>query len=335
MNRAIEIIGLTKNFPKHKTYLDALIHPFQKDCVTALDGINLQVNCGELLCLLGSNGAGKTTLIKILSSLVLPTQGKVFVNGYDVTKEGKQARRCIGLVVSEERSFYWRLTGRQNLEFFASLYKLPHRQANKRVDELIELIDLERDADRMFKDYSSGIRQRLAIARGLIHDPDILLMDEPSRSLDPLAARGLRRFILDRILGKKNKTILLATHNLEEVETFNRRAAIIHQGRIKVIGSLDEVKAQARTDSIYTIRIEGPSEQFISQVKQSSFFEDMKIVSAPHNALRVEVDVRVPESRIPGIIENMILWGGRISACYAKPTPLTEVFSTFIQSDKC
>ena len=189
-----------------------------KKKLIALKDINIRVNKGELFGLLGPNGAGKTTLIKILSGLILPNQGNAYVSGYDLARDGKQARRVVGYVVSEERSFYWRLTGRQNLKFFAILNNLSLSEAKYRIDEVIALTGLDDAADRMFKDYSSGMKQKLAIARGLITHPQILLMDEPTKSLDPLAAMNLRRLIKENIVGENKKTVFLATHNLSEAE---------------------------------------------------------------------------------------------------------------------
>ena len=218
MSYAIETVNIGKTFNLIKSYRDLILHPFQKKKLIALKDINIRVNKGELFGLLGPNGAGKTTLIKILSGLILPNQGNAYVSGYDLARDGKQARRVVGYVVSEERSFYWRLTGRQNLKFFAILNNLSLSEAKYRIDEVIALTGLDDAADRMFKDYSSGMKQKLAIARGLITHPQILLMDEPTKSLDPLAAMNLRRLIKENIVGENKKTVFLATHNLSEAE---------------------------------------------------------------------------------------------------------------------
>jgi ABC-2 type transport system ATP-binding protein len=227
----IEARGLEKTFVKARSIREILIHPFRRaDRVEALRGVDLRVTEGEILSLLGPNGAGKTTLLKILSCLVLPDRGTALVGGHDTIHENL-VKRLIGYVHSDERSFYWRLSARENLRFFARLYDVPRRQTEARIDELLERVDLMKAADRPFSGYSSGMKQRVSIARALLHDPPILLMDEPTRSLDPATSRSLRQFILDQLKGRDGKTILLATHDLREAEVVSDRIAILIRGR--------------------------------------------------------------------------------------------------------
>jgi ABC-2 type transport system ATP-binding protein len=211
--------------------------------ITPVDGVDLSVRKGEVFGILGPNGAGKTTLIKILCTLILPTGGEARVNGFDVEKESGRVRESIGLVTTDERSFYWRLTGRQNLEFFASLHNFYSDDAREMVDDLLGVVDLKYAADERFLNYSAGMKQRMAIARGLLNDPAVLFMDEPTRSLDPGAAQGLRDFIKEEIVRERGKTIFISTHNLEEAETLCDRVAIFDDGKIKVVGSPSDLKA--------------------------------------------------------------------------------------------
>jgi ABC-2 type transport system ATP-binding protein len=204
---------------------------------------------GEVFGLLGPNGAGKTTLIKILCTLIFPSAGTASVNGYDVLKESKKVRESIGYVTTDERSFYWRLTGRQNLEFFANLHNYYSSQARERVSELLEIVNLENRADDPFLSYSAGTKQRLAIARGLINDPQVLFMDEPTRSLDPKAAQSARDFISSYIVKEHEKTIFLSTHNLSEAEQLCNRIAILDDGKIKIAGSPQDLKSSLGNDS--------------------------------------------------------------------------------------
>jgi ABC-2 type transport system ATP-binding protein len=158
-------------------------HPFSREEVTAVQDADIAVEQGELFGLLGPNGAGKTTLIKLLSTLIVPTAGTAKVNGHDLREQPK-IKASIGLVTGDERSFYWRLTGRQNLEFFAGLNGFSADKAARRIDEVLEMIDLTDRAEERFQTYSTGMKQRLSLARGLLHDPPILFMDEPTKSLD-------------------------------------------------------------------------------------------------------------------------------------------------------
>jgi ABC-2 type transport system ATP-binding protein len=209
--------------------------------IHALRGVDLRVDRGEILGILGPNGAGKTTLIKILSCLILPDRGSVRIDGTDTADENR-VKRKIGLVHSDERSFYWRLTARDNLRFFARLYDLPGPRIDARIDELLRVVDMGEAADRPFSGYSSGMKQRIGIARALLHDPPILLMDEPTRSLDPVSSAELRRFLREELRDRHGKTILLATHDLAEAEVLADRVAILVQGRVRQIGSVDEVR---------------------------------------------------------------------------------------------
>lgn len=205
--------------------------------------MNLRIKEGEVLGLLGPNGAGKSTLIKILCTLIIPTEGEAYVNGYNVVKEGKQARSSIGFITTDERSFYWRLSGRENLQFFATLHNLSPSQVKSKVEELLDVVHLKNRADEPFLNYSAGMKQRMAIARGLLNDPKVLFMDEPTRSLDPGAAKNLRDFIKDHIVTERGKTVFISTHQLDEAEQLCDSIAILDEGRIKVQGSPAELKS--------------------------------------------------------------------------------------------
>ncbi|HOV82789.1 MAG TPA: ABC transporter ATP-binding protein [Methanothrix sp.] len=219
-------------------------YPGKRDIITTLDGVNLKVREGEVLGLLGPNGAGKSTLIKILCTLILPTEGNAYVGGFDVVKEGQKARTCIGFITTDERSFYWRLSGRENLQFFAALHNLPRSIARARVEELLDVVRLKNRADEPFLNYSAGMKQRMAIARGLLNDPDVLFMDEPTRSLDPGAAMSLRDFIKEHIVEQRGKTVFISTHQLDETERLCDSVAILDKGQIKAHAIPAELKGQ-------------------------------------------------------------------------------------------
>ncbi len=242
MRYTIETCELTKKFGLQKGFTDFFLHPFRKDEITAVEEVNIKIEKGELFGILGPNGAGKTTLIKMLCTLILPSEGTAHINGYDLVKDSGKVRRSIGFITSDERSFYWRLTGRQNLKFFASLHNYYSNDAEVRIDELLSLVGLKDRADDEFLSYSAGMKQRMAIARGLLNDPAVLFMDEPTKALDPGAAQNLRGFIKEHIIGDEGKTVFLSTHNLPEAEELCDRIAIIDEGRIKVIGTLEGLK---------------------------------------------------------------------------------------------
>ena len=238
---ALAAEGLVKRYPVVRGYRDLALHPFRRKFVTALDGVDLTVGEGRCHCLLGPNGAGKTTLIKVLATLVLPDGGRARVCGFDVDREPARVKAAIGLAVGDERSFYWRLTGRQNLLFFAALNDMPPSSARARVEGILDLVGLAGVADMRFNTYSTGMRQMLAFARALLTDARVLLVDEPTRSLDPGSARRIRRFIREDLVGLQGRTVLWATHNLAEAGEVSDDLSIIDRGRVRAAGRTVEL----------------------------------------------------------------------------------------------
>jgi len=253
---AVVVEGLTKSFPRKRTVKEIVRAPFRRSKrVEALRGVDFAVRPGELVGLLGPNGAGKTTLLKILCGLVLPERGRAAL--FDVPAGDPRLPELLGLVHGDERSFYWRLTARENLDFFARLYGLSGADRSHRVSALLEKVQLTGDANRRFSDFSSGMRQRLAIARALLADPPIVLMDEPTRSLDPVSAAVQREWIKDELHRRDGKTILLATHNLREAETLCDRVVVIARGKLRAEGTPEELRRRGLGGIIYRLRLSG------------------------------------------------------------------------------
>jgi len=244
---AILTENLVKRYPVFRGFRDLVRRPFDRRTVTALDGLDLRVEPGRVFCLLGPNGAGKTTLIKILATLVLPDGGRAAVAGHDVAGDPRRAKAAVGYAVGEERSFYWRLTGRQNLEFFGALYGLRGAARDRRVADVLGLVGLEDSADRRFNAYSTGMRQMMAFARALLADAPVLLVDEPTRSLDPRAADRIRSFLRDELAGRQGKTVLWATHDLGEAADRADDIAVISRGRIRLHGPAATLASGGRT----------------------------------------------------------------------------------------
>jgi ABC-2 type transport system ATP-binding protein len=232
---AISVCNLSKTYPVPFRRLRAFFRRPVKDPVEALRDVSFEVETGEIFGLIGRNGAGKTTLTKIVATLVQPTTGSVAVRGHDSVTDDEHVRGEIGLATAEERSFYWRLTSEQNLMFFARLHGLSDRLAKQRIKDLFAKLELEELARRRFGELSTGNKQRLAVARSMLTNPPVLLLDEPTRSLDPLAAARMREMI--HLLAQQDPpvTIFLTSHNLSEVETLCGRVAIISRGRIRAI----------------------------------------------------------------------------------------------------
>src|ERR671930_1044036 len=208
--------------------------------VEAVRGVSFEVAEGELFGLLGPNGAGKTTTIKMLITLLIPTAGSARVLGYDVVKDAREVRKRIGYVFGGEKGLYERLSALDNLRYFAELYAVPPRDQRRRIDELLELVGLKGRERERVEGYSRGMRQRLHIARGLLHDPAVLFLDEPTIGLDPVGARGVRELVAE--LSRQGKTLLLTTHYMFEAEELCDRIAVISDGRIVASGTPEALK---------------------------------------------------------------------------------------------
>jgi len=219
----------------------------------ALDDLTLQVEAGECVALVGPNGAGKSTLLRVLATLVLPTAGQARVHGYDTAREGAAVRRLVGVMTGDDRSFFWRLSGVENLVFFGELQGLSHRQARARAGQLLECVGLAGDADRRFAGYSTGMRQRLALARALLHAPPVLLLDEPTANLD-LEHRGRALELLRDTLAGGWTTALIASHDAGLAVTLAQRTIRLDRGR-----RIEQ--SEAREPTRYLIRVRGLTEE--------------------------------------------------------------------------
>ena len=279
--------------------------------------------------MLGPNGAGKTTLIKILSSLVLPTSGKAIVNGFDVTTNHKSVRKSIGLVVSDERSFYWRLSGRQNLRFFATLNNLSKAIYESRIESILKLLNLQKEANDTFKNYSTGTRQKFAIARGLLTNPKVLIMDEPTRSLDRSTCQDLKKLIKEKIVGEEKNTVLLTTHNIYEAEELADRVGIIHKGKIKIIGSLEQIRGTFRFDKRYKIIVENPNSQFKQIIDSANFNNTIAFIN--DEAGQWTVHIKNGKVGISDIITEIVRRDGRIQGCTFQDPDLSDIYERVVQ----
>jgi len=236
--------------------------PRKREPVTALESVSLTIPIGEVHGLLGPNGAGKTTLVKILSTVLLPTGGSARVLGHDVVDEAAAVRPQIGIVFGGERGLYWRLTGRQNLEYWGALYKLSRSEIKHRSAQLIERVGLSERADERVETYSRGMKQRLHLARGLIGDAKVLFLDEPTTGMDPLAAREFRALIGE--LRGEGRTILLATHDMAEAEALCDRVTLIDRG---VILATESPRTLGRVISRFQrIDVEGADDGLLARI---------------------------------------------------------------------
>lgn len=241
--------------------------------VIAVDDITFAVQQGELFGLLGPNGAGKTTTVKMLTTLLVPTAGTAQVLGYDVAQQAQAIRSKIGFIFGGERGLYWRLSGIDNLRYFADLYQMDRNVTQKRIPYLLDLVGLKDRGREKVAGYSRGMKQRLHIARTLLHDPEILFLDEPTSGLDPVGARDLRAIISD--LQVEGKTILLTTHYMFEADMLCQRIAVINKGQIVAHGSPKQLKQHVRELSVIEIELFGISENMLETIRALPYVENV------------------------------------------------------------
>lgn len=241
---ALSLEGVSKSFQVRRGLREAVQRPFARSTIVALQGVSGEVPEGEFFGLLGENGAGKTTLFKILATLVAPDAGRAVVFGEDVALAPGRVRRLLAPVFTSDRSLYWRLDAAENLRLYAALHGLAGREAGARVAELLRLVGLADVRARLAGTFSSGMKQRLLLARALLARPRLLLLDEPTRSLDPIAARDFRDFLRKDIGRSQGCTVLLATHDADEVRDLCDRVGVLHRGRMVAMGTTASLAAQ-------------------------------------------------------------------------------------------
>jgi ABC-type multidrug transport system ATPase subunit len=249
-NFALSLENVEKYFPPAASGWRALLHPFSHLTVPALRGVSLDVMPGEVLAIVGANGAGKSTLLRILTTLLIPTRGRAQVCSFDVALEPAKVRMQIGYHTGGDACFYSRLSARENLLLFAGLNNLSDAEASMRIAELAGPFGLGDLLDRQVRTLSTGNIHRLGLARAMLHRPAVLILDEPTRSLDPLAAAEFRRFLLQDIVGVHGTTMIFASHTLAEVEQLAGKIAVLDSGRLLACDTLAGLKATAGANTL-------------------------------------------------------------------------------------
>ncbi len=235
----IRLRGISKRFPVRRGWRESLLHPTTREWQPALNGIDLEVPEGEVFGLLGQNGAGKSTLFKILATLIIPDEGTAEVAGFDTVRRGSDVRNILTPVIPNERSLYWRLSAAENLRLYAALEGVPRSREQDAVREILEVVGLTAAGNKQVGLFSSGMRQRLLVARALLSRPRVLLLDEPTRSMDPVGARDFRAFLREEVIQRQGCTVLLATHDHREVSDLCRRVGILERGTLLATGSVE------------------------------------------------------------------------------------------------
>ena len=325
---AISIRQLSKTYPVPLARLKKFFRRKATSPVEALRDVSFDVREGEIFGLIGRNGAGKTTLTKIIATLVQPTSGAVVVRGFDSVRDEEAVRAQIGLATAEERSFYWRLNVEQNLNFFARLYGLSDASARARIGELLARLELEPLARRRFGELSTGNKQRVAIARAMLSSPHVLLLDEPTRSLDPLAAAQTRTLINSLARdADRPVTVLLTSHNLAEIEELCRRVAIISRGGIRALDAPEHLRALHKSAQRVRLGVRGLSPEqargaLAGTLKEFELSEDA-------GALCVQFTRAVEDDTLDRSLRALHTAGGRILSCEAERATLLDVLEKY------
>jgi ABC-2 type transport system ATP-binding protein len=344
---ALQVIDITKHYDvrvrkitssmEFRTYISVLRGKRDRQ-MTALDKVNFTIAPGEVFGLLGPNGAGKTTLIKILSTLVLPDSGQALVSGTDIVKNPRIALKKLQAVLAEGWGFERRLSGRQNLEFYANLYGIPPEVAAKRIDELLGFCQLQDAADTMFQKYSTGMTRKLLVGRALLTDASVLLFDEPTSGLDPVAAADFRRFLKDTLVREKGKTLIWATHNLWEAQQMCDTIGVLNKGHIVATGTPSEIRNAIAEKVNMTITVSGGGRQTTAQefatIEKINGVTQQEITTDPETSnilITVEATRDVDYNRIFDTLSSL---GLRIVGIEASQPSLEEAFIRLTKGDQ-
>ena len=323
----ISVSCLSKIYPIPFARLKAFLRRKSKPPVEALRDVSFDVRRGEIFGLIGRNGAGKTTLTKIVATLVQPTSGTVTVNVYDSVRDDVRVRTQVGLANAEERSFYWRLTAEQNLLFFARLYGMSTRAAKGRISDLFTQLELEEVARRRFGEISTGNKQRLAVARALLSKPPVLLLDEPTRSLDPLAASRTREIIKSLARQDPPVTILFTSHNLAEVETLCDRVAIISRGRIRALDTPRRLRSVTNDTERVRVIVAGLSREVIEESLPAAL--DSYDVQAEANTFAVAFSRQAGDQNLDLTLRALQQRAGTIIAVECEQATLLDALESY------
>jgi ABC-2 type transport system ATP-binding protein len=312
---AIEAENLRKSYPKR------IPLPFRRvEWVEAVKGISFKVKRGELFGLLGPNGAGKTTTIKMLTTLLEPSGGAARILGLDIRHDAKEIRRRINLVAEGERTLYWRLSAYENLKYFARIYYVPKNDEKERIEKLLKLVGLWERRNDLVMNFSRGMKQRLAIAKALINDPEVLFLDEPTLGLDVQSALFVREFVR-KLVEEEGKTVLLTTHYMAEAEQLCDRIAIIDHGKIIALDTPHGLKRLVRDEEAVEIMVKAVSPELIT----TSPFSMAVVENNPETGI-LRLRAQVDEEELPKLVEWLVRNGAKVLSVERKEPTLEDVF---------
>jgi len=291
--------------------------------IRAIDDVTFDVGKGEIFGFLGPNGAGKTTTVRVLCCLLAPTAGSATVAGYNITSEPEKVRETVGLL-PEVHGHYERLTGYENLEFYGQLYGMSEAELHQRIKELLEVMGLWDRRNDKAGTYSKGMKQKLAIARALIHDPPVLFLDEPTSALDPAFQRRIRNDIL-ALSKKRERTIFICTHNLAEAEMLCDRIAIINHGKIVVIGETAKLRKKLWQVETFELALTKVTNSMVEAVKSSKVCREIEVYKN-----KIVFKVADPKHDNPIVVDAVVKAGGRIISLSEVKRTLEEIYMEII-----
>jgi ABC-2 type transport system ATP-binding protein len=327
---AIRIDHISKTYPVPFLRLKKAFKKKFKAPVEALREVSFEIRDGEIFGLIGPNGAGKTTLTKIIATLVQPTSGQVSVKGFDSVSEDEDVRRHVGLAGAEERSFYWRLTAEQNLLFFARLHGLSTTRAEQRIDELFQMLDLKELAKRRFAELSTGNKQRMAVARAMLASPPVLLLDEPTRSLDPIAAARMRAMIKS-LTEQSGVTVFLTSHNLAEVEELCDRVAVIGRGKIRALDTPRNLRSTHSNDEQLSITFRVDEAEEVETALRGAFSTHQFTLSRSefNDGWTLEFSRKANDDILDTVLRVLHRTGCRVQNIESQTATLLEVLESY------
>jgi ABC-2 type transport system ATP-binding protein len=324
LTAAVSLERVHKTFPVAFGYAAFLRQRGRLPLRTALEDVTFRVAPGELFGLLGANGAGKSTILRLLSGLVVPDRGRITIDGIDSIANPRRLRGRLGLCTGEERSFYFRLSARANLEYFAALAGVPRRRQRERIEEVAEAVDLARDLDRRFDAFSAGMCARLAVARALLADPPIVLFDEPTRAVDPVHAHELRRLITG--LTRAGKTVVLATNLLDEAWELCDRVAVLKDGRVATVATPAELRAAAQQGRRYVIHLDRHDAQLLARVHAVAGVLAVA-TTGTDGAIRLDIDIDDQPRTLTAVLQAVSSNGVAIGEVRPQDPELFDVFA--------
>jgi ABC-2 type transport system ATP-binding protein len=291
--------------------------------VVGVDGISFDVREGELFGLLGPNGAGKTTTVKMLTTLLIPTGGSATILGHDIVRDAEAIRPRIGFIFGGERGLYWRLSAKDNLRYFADLYHVDPEVARRRIRELLELVGLAGREDEKVEGYSRGMRQRLHVARCLLHDPQVLFLDEPTMGLDPVGARELRQVVKNLV--SQEKTVFLTTHYMFEADALCQRVAVINHGRIVALDTPEGLKRHVEDLSVIEVEVFGIAPTMVDSLRQLPDVDTVSVEDRDQQqALRVHS--HLGSAIVPQIMQRLDGDGVRVGRVTVREPTLEDAY---------